>query len=118
MCGRNDILCRETTCSFTSFRSYAIPVLTTTLAPTHSLTLLHMYVQYVLTGCTYHHTNSNSCTYNMYLQVVELVPNEGAKWSWLAQNVDEYVAEGKVLIFVLSKTGVEELTSSLRRYNC
>ena len=30
---------------------------------------------------------------------------------------DEYVAEGKVLIFVLSKAGVEEVAASLRRYS-
>jgi hypothetical protein len=41
--------------------------------------------------------------------------NDAAKWTWLASRADEYVAEGKVLIFVLSKTGVEEVAASLRR---
>lgn len=43
--------------------------------------------------------------------------NDAAKWNWLASRADEYVAEGKVLIFVLSKTGVEEVAASLRRYD-
>jgi hypothetical protein len=43
--------------------------------------------------------------------------NEAAKWQWLASRADEYVAEGKVLIFVLSKAGVEEVAASLRRYS-
>ena len=42
--------------------------------------------------------------------------NEAAKWTWLSERADEYVAEGKVLIFVLSKVGVEEIAASLRRY--
>lgn len=40
---------------------------------------------------------------------------EDEKWSWLAERADEYVADGKVLIFVLSKANVEILTASLRR---
>jgi superfamily II DNA/RNA helicase len=47
--------------------------------------------------------------------VVEIVENDQAKWAWLSDRADEYVAEGKVLIFVLSKTGVEELTNALRK---
>ena len=50
------------------------------------------------------------------MQVVEIVDNEAAKWTWLSERADEYVAEGKVLIFVLSKVGVEEIAASLRRY--
>ena len=49
-------------------------------------------------------------------QVVEFVPNADAKWPWLAARADEYVAEGKVLIFVLSKVGTEELAAALRQH--
>ena len=48
--------------------------------------------------------------------MVEILENEAAKWAWLACRADEYIAEGKVLIFVLSKAGVEEVAASLRRY--
>lgn len=46
---------------------------------------------------------------------MEIVENDQAKWLWLAERADEYVADGKVLIFVLSKSGVEEVTAALRR---
>lgn len=59
----------------------------------------------------YHHTNTVG-----WIQVVEILDNEPAKWAWLASRADEYIAEGKVLIFVLSKAGVEEVAASLRRY--
>jgi ATP-dependent RNA helicase DDX42 len=49
-------------------------------------------------------------------QVVEIMQSEDEKWAWLSERADEYVADGKVLIFVLSKANVEILTSSLRRH--
>ena len=49
-------------------------------------------------------------------QVVEIVADQDAKWQWLSSRADEYVAEGKVLIFVLSKANTEELAASLRRH--
>mmetsp|Transcript_32379 Transcript_32379/g.44361 ORF Transcript_32379/g.44361 Transcript_32379/m.44361 type:complete len:625 (+) Transcript_32379:410-2284(+) len=49
-------------------------------------------------------------------QVAELLPDEMSKWSWLSSRIDDFAAEGKVLIFVLSKAGVEELTKSLRAF--
>ena len=62
---------------------------------------------------------STKYNYNIttvWIQVVEILDNEAAKWAWLASRADEYIAEGKVLIFVLSKAGVEEVAASLRRY--
>ncbi len=38
-----------------------------------------------------------------------------AKWEWLSKHMDEFAAEGKVLVFVLSKTGTEDVAKSLRR---
>jgi ATP-dependent RNA helicase DDX42 len=49
-------------------------------------------------------------------QLVEMVNNDNDKWCWLSSRADEFVAEGKVLIFVLSKKGVEELALSLQNY--
>lgn len=43
--------------------------------------------------------------------------DDAAKWTWLASRADEYVADGKVLIFVLSKSGVEEVAALLRRWD-
>ena len=48
------------------------------------------------------------------MQQAEIVPDELAKWRWLQANIDEFAAEGKVLIFVLSKQGTEEVTQKLR----
>ena len=48
------------------------------------------------------------------MQRAEIVQNDEAKWNWLRANIDEFAAEGKVLIFVLSKQGTEELTTQLR----
>jgi superfamily II DNA/RNA helicase len=45
-----------------------------------------------------------------------IVPDSNAKWSWLSSRADEFVADGKVLIFVLSKAGTEELTSMLKSH--
>lgn len=47
-------------------------------------------------------------------QVAELVHSDEDKWRWLAANIDAFCAEGKVLIFVLSKAGTEELALQLK----
>jgi ATP-dependent RNA helicase DDX42 len=48
------------------------------------------------------------------MQRVELVPDAAAKWQWLQRNIDEFAADGKVLIFVLSKQGTEDICTQLR----
>jgi ATP-dependent RNA helicase DDX42 len=49
-------------------------------------------------------------------QVVEIFQDDSKKWAWLASHADEFVAEGKVLIFVSSKLGTENITESLRNH--
>ena len=49
-------------------------------------------------------------------QVAEILPDDNAKWGWLSARIDEYAADGKVLIFVLSKVGTEELAQALRSF--
>jgi ATP-dependent RNA helicase DDX42 len=48
-------------------------------------------------------------------QLVEMVRDETRKWVWLAENIDNFAAEGKVLIFVLSKIGTEEVALKLKQ---
>ena len=48
--------------------------------------------------------------------MAELLPDEAAKWSWLSARIDDFAADGKVLIFVLSKAGTEELAQNLRAF--
>lgn len=49
-------------------------------------------------------------------QVVELVESVEDKWPWLAAHIDDFAANGKVLIFVLSKAGTEEVALRLRNW--
>lgn len=49
-------------------------------------------------------------------QVVYLLPNEQSKYQWLTSHIEDFAAEGKVLIFVLSKQNTEELTKNLKFY--
>ena len=49
-------------------------------------------------------------------QVAMILPNDTEKWVWLSSNIDEFCADGKVLIFVLSKAGTEEVAERLRKY--
>ena len=49
-------------------------------------------------------------------QVVEIFKDDSNKWLWLSSHADEFVAEGKVLIFVSSKIGTENITESLRNH--
>ena len=49
-------------------------------------------------------------------QVVEILQDDSTKWAWLSSHADEFVAEGKVLIFVSSKLGTENITESLRNH--
>ena len=49
-------------------------------------------------------------------QVAEILPDETAKWGWLSARIDEFAADGKVLVFVLSKVGTEELAQALRSF--
>ena len=49
-------------------------------------------------------------------QIVSVVQDAQDKWMWLSSRLDEFVADGRVLIFVLTKVEVETLTSSLKEY--
>lgn len=49
-------------------------------------------------------------------QKVELFGHESEKLGWLRANIDEFAADGKVLIFVLSKAGTEEVTFELKKW--
>ncbi|CAM9887607.1 unnamed protein product, partial [Phaeothamnion confervicola] len=46
-------------------------------------------------------------------QVVAVVPDDACKWSWLRDRLSGFVAAGKVLVFVSSKQGCEELCTSI-----
>jgi hypothetical protein len=48
-------------------------------------------------------------------QTVAVLPNDGAKWAWLLARVEAFAAAGKVLVFVGSKAGCEELTTNIGR---
>lgn len=49
-------------------------------------------------------------------QVVDVVPSSTHKWQWLITRIDDWVAEGKVLIFVGSKSDTEALAKSLKDF--
>ncbi len=49
-------------------------------------------------------------------QVVSVVQDSLDKWMWLSSRLDEFVANGKVLIFVLTKLDVDSLTRNLQEY--
>jgi ATP-dependent RNA helicase DDX42 len=49
-------------------------------------------------------------------QVVEIFQDENQKLSWLYSHADEFIAEGKVLVFVSSKIGTETIAENLRNY--
>lgn len=46
-------------------------------------------------------------------QCTEIFHHDADKMHWLLNNIDEFAADGKVLIFVLSKAGTEEVTAEL-----
>jgi len=48
-------------------------------------------------------------------QQVHVVAHDAAKLEWLSHRCDEFVAEGKVLVFVASKAGVESVAATLRQ---
>ncbi|KAG5190312.1 putative DEAD/DEAH box RNA helicase [Tribonema minus] len=48
-------------------------------------------------------------------QVVHVLPSDAAKWSWLTSELPGFVANGKVLIFVSSRAGCEELCKSIAK---
>ena len=47
-------------------------------------------------------------------QVAQIMPDAVAKWHWLTSRIDEFAADGKVLIFVLGKLDTEELAKKLQ----
>eukprot|EP01041_Mallomonas_annulata_P007324 gene7324-14939_t len=49
-------------------------------------------------------------------QVVEVFSDMSHKWSWLCSSLDEFIAEGKVLIFSGTKSDTEEVGAGLRRH--
>lgn len=49
-------------------------------------------------------------------QVVSVVQDSLDKWMWLSSRLDEFVADGKVLIFVLTKVDVDSLALRLQEY--
>ena len=49
-------------------------------------------------------------------QLVECIHTEGEKYTWLTEHLNEWLVDGKVLIFVSSKAGSEELCSRLNKY--
>lgn len=46
-------------------------------------------------------------------QVVHVVDSDHAKWTWLASNCDDFVADGKVLVFVNTKSDAEGVSQRL-----
>jgi ATP-dependent RNA helicase DDX42 len=49
-------------------------------------------------------------------QNTQIVHSDEEKWIWLASEIDDFTANGKVLIFVLNKTTTEILTKQLKDY--
>ena len=43
-------------------------------------------------------------------QMVNIFTNETEKYNWLLKNLDEYIADGKILLFVSSKAQTETLS--------
>ncbi|GMS87768.1 hypothetical protein PENTCL1PPCAC_9943 [Pristionchus entomophagus] len=48
-------------------------------------------------------------------QIVEVLPSPKAKWNWLTARLVQYVATGKVLIFVTKKVNAEILADKLKK---
>ena len=49
-------------------------------------------------------------------QVVQVVGSPDSKYNWLITHVDEWLNEGKLLIFVNAKQETEDLSQNLKRY--
>ncbi|XP_071811581.1 ATP-dependent RNA helicase DDX42-like [Apostichopus japonicus] len=47
-------------------------------------------------------------------QVIEILPTQAEKWTWLLQRLVGFTSAGSVLIFVTKKINAEELTSNLK----
>ena len=47
-------------------------------------------------------------------QVVHIVSSEEDKWAWLASQADDFIAEGKVLIFVNTRVDTEEVSKKIK----
>lgn len=50
------------------------------------------------------------------MQIVDVVNDDGKKWPWLIDRLDQCVRAGKVLIFVGSRVDAESLCSKLTTY--
>jgi Lhr-like helicase len=46
---------------------------------------------------------------------VGTMQDDSAKWAWLTSRLSNFVQEGKLLVFVSSKTGAEELADNLAK---
>ena len=49
-------------------------------------------------------------------QVVHIVHSDEEKWAWLVANADDFVAEGKVLVFVNTKLDTEQVGKQIRAH--
>ena len=49
-------------------------------------------------------------------QVIEVLPSDDAKWGWLAQRLEHFLAQGTLLIFVSTRASTEDLARSLTRH--
>ncbi|CAM9523363.1 unnamed protein product [Scytosiphon promiscuus] len=49
-------------------------------------------------------------------QVVHVLAGDALKWKWFTENIPAFVAKGKVLVFVSSKQGCEDLCKSLNTH--
>jgi len=49
-------------------------------------------------------------------QQVVILQNNAEKWNWLFQNLERFLTSGKVLIFVNSKNGANELSENLNKF--
>ncbi|CAM9255961.1 unnamed protein product, partial [Chrysoparadoxa australica] len=49
-------------------------------------------------------------------QVVTVLHNDSEKWSWLLSHLQEFLSRGKVLVFVGSKQGCDNLSKSLGQH--
>eukprot|EP00903_Cladosiphon_okamuranus_P007906 g7636.t2 len=49
-------------------------------------------------------------------QVVHVLAGDAVKWKWFSENIPAFVAKGKVLVFVSSKQGCEDLCTSLNKH--
>ncbi|CAM9838703.1 unnamed protein product, partial [Sphacelaria rigidula] len=63
------------------------------------------------------HIGSHNLTANEDIhQVVHVLQSDVMKWKWFADNIASFVANGKVLVFVSSKQGCEDLCKSLNQH--